>query len=145
MPVVHRLSGLWNRVPTGRDLDEAFGRFFDEAGRRLGVGAYPAVNVWEETEAYHVEAEVPGLREEEIQVVVSQRTQVSLLGEQKSVARECVWHRRELPVGKFERVLTFPEAIDPDKVVAKLENGILHLTLPKAEENKPRRIEVKVG
>jgi HSP20 family protein len=142
MTGVNRLPALWNRW-LSRELDETLNRFFDEAGRQLGVSAYPAVNVWEEADAYHVEAELPGLRLEDLQVVVSHRTQVTISGEHKSSAGEAAWHRRERPVGKFERVLNFPAPLDADKVSAKLENGVLQLTLPKAEEAKPRKITVK--
>jgi HSP20 family protein len=145
MSRVNRLPELWNRWLLGRELNETLGNFLDETSRQFGFNAYPAVNVWEETDAFHVEAELPGLKQEDLQIVVSHRTQVTIAGEHKPAAGESGWHRRERPVGKFERVLTFPAPLDADKVVAKLENGVLHLTLPKAEEARPRRIPVTVG
>jgi HSP20 family protein len=144
MTGVNRLPEFWNRWLLGRELNESLGQWLDQTSRQFGFSAYPAVNAWEETDAFHVEAELPGLKQEDLQVVVAHRTQVTIAGEHKPAAGES-WHRRERPVGKFERVLTFPAPIDADKVAAKLENGVLHLTLPKAEEAKPRRIAVTAG
>ena len=79
------------------------------------------------------------------QVKADNVTQVTISGDHKGAAGDASWHRRERPVGKFERVLTFPAPLDADKVEARLENGVLHLTLPKAEEARPRPIQVTGG
>ncbi|MFO0928172.1 MAG: Hsp20/alpha crystallin family protein [Gemmataceae bacterium] len=105
---------------------------------------YPPVNVWEDAEAFHVMAEVPGMTEDNLTVAVTHRNQVSIQGERKAdeVARGR-WHRRERGFGRFQRVLKLPAAVDADKVEARIDNGVLQLTLPKAEEARPRKIVVK--
>jgi HSP20 family protein len=105
---------------------------------------FPPLNVWEDGDAFHIEAEVPGLVEEQIHVSVTNRNEVSIEGER--LVQEPAngrWHRRERGFGRFQRVLALPTPVDSDKVEAKLENGVLHLTLPKAAEARPRRIAVK--
>jgi HSP20 family protein len=124
----------------------SFDRFSGEMDRwleNIGVGA-PALNVWEDAEAFHVEAEVPGLTQDHLQVAVTHKTQLLIQGErQPQEPAEGRWHRRERGQGQFQRLVELPAPVDADKVEAKLENGLLFLTLPKAEEAKPRRIAVK--
>ena len=108
---------------------------------RLGA---PALNVWEDAEAFHVEAEVPGLSQDQLQVAVTHKTQLLIQGERKpQEPAEGRWHRRERGQGRFQRLVELPAPVGADKVEAKLENGLLFLTLPKAEEARPRRIAVK--
>jgi HSP20 family protein len=140
-----------SRLPAFFDQFNAFGREMDRVLERWARGAgglglsesFPLVNVWEAPDAYHVEAELPGVRQEDLDIQVSNRKQVTLSGERKADLPEGTWHRRERGTGKFSRALTFPAPIDAEKVEARLENGVLHLTLPKAEEARPRRIAVK--
>ena len=108
------------------------------------VTSFPPVNVREDADAFHVEAEVPGLTQEQVQISVTHRNQLTIQGER--LADEGLkgrWHRRERGFGRFQRVLKLPVPVDADKVEAKLESGVLYLTLPKAEEARPRRISVK--
>jgi HSP20 family protein len=122
-----------------------FDRLTGEVDRwldHLNVPA-PAVNVWETPEAFHVEVEVPGFTQENLQVQVAHKTHLTIQGERPAEEPEGGrWHRRERVSGRFTRALELPAAVDADKVEAKLENGVLKLTLPKAEEAKPRRITV---
>jgi HSP20 family protein len=105
---------------------------------------YPLVNVREDAEAVHVEAEVPGVAQDQIEVLVQHGTELTLQGERpaKSGANG-TWHRQERGAGRFRRVLTLPAPVDGAKVEARLEHGVLRLTLPKAESVKPRRIPVQ--
>jgi HSP20 family protein len=123
-----------------------FDRFSGEMDRwleNLGVAA-PALNVWETPDAFHVEAEVPGLTQDQLHVAVTHKTQLLIQGErQGEEPGEGRWHRRERGQGRFQRLIDLPAAVDADKVEAKLESGLLHLTLPKAEEARPRKIAVK--
>jgi HSP20 family protein len=108
------------------------------------LAAFPPVNVWEDADAFHLEAELPGMTREQLQISVTHRNQLTIQGERPGVeVDKGRWHRRERGFGRFQRVLKLPTAVDADKVEAKLENGLLQLTLPKAEEARPRRIAVK--
>jgi len=124
------------------EMDRLFGRWVGEP--RTLAPSYPLVNVWEDAEAFRVEAELPGLRQEDVQIAVTQRNVLTISGmRQAEDEGNGSWHRRERGFGRFQRVLALPAPVDADKVEAKLENGVLQLVLPKAEEAKPRRIEVK--
>ena len=109
-----------------------------------GASAVPPVNVWEDTEAFHLEAELPGLTQEQVHVAVTNRNQVTLQGERlASDDSKGRWLRRERGFGRFQRILRLPLPVDADKVEAKLEDGLLHVVLPKSEEARPRKIAVK--
>jgi HSP20 family protein len=100
--------------------------------------------VWEDESAFHVEAELPGLTREQFQVTVAHRNEVTIQGERaEDESLKGTWQRRERGFGRFQRVLTLSAPVEADKVEARLEYGVLRLTLPKAEEARPRRIAVK--
>jgi HSP20 family protein len=111
---------------------------------RLTAAAFPPVNVWEDADAFHLEAELPGMTQEQVHIAVTNRNQVTIqgerLGEEDGKGR---WHRRERGFGRFQRVLRLPLPVEADKVEAKLEDGLLRVTLPKGEEARPRKIAVK--
>ena len=108
------------------------------------AGRYPAVDAWEDEKAFHVEAEMPGLKEKDIEISVL-GNELRILGgtEAEKEEKETKYHRRERFVGRLSRVLRFPVDIEDGKVEAKYESGILKITLPKAAAALPRRIEVK--
>jgi len=144
MTTVNRFPELFDRLNDfGRQVDRVLVRWAHDAGQNLGLSAYPPVNVWEEAEVYHVEAELPGVVSENLNIQVTAGNVVTISGERKEENLEGCWHRRERGAGKFSRALTFPTPLDPDKVEAKMDNGVLHLSLPKAEAARPRRITVK--
>jgi HSP20 family protein len=111
---------------------------------RMTAPAFPPVNVWEDADAFHLEAELPGLTQEQVHIAVTNRNQVTIqgerFGEEDGKGR---WHRRERGFGRFQRVLRLPLPVEADKVEAKLEDGLLRVTLPKGEEARPRKIAVK--
>ncbi len=105
---------------------------------------YPLVNVREEADAFHVEAEVPGVAREQIEVLIRHGTELTLQGERKAASGESgAWLYQERGVGRFQRVVTLPVPVDADKVQARLEQGVLRLLLPKTEAVKPHRIAVQ--
>ncbi len=106
---------------------------------------YPALNVWETEEALAVEAELPGFKMENIELSVMGR-ELTIKGERsQESATDATWHRRERSAGTFARVLRLPFDVDAEKIAASFKDGVLHVTLPKAEAARPRRIEVKTG
>lgn len=126
------------------EMDRLFDGWTVELPHRGAVlPAYPALNVSEDADAYYVEADLPGLARENLNIDVSHRNQVTISGERAAEEQpKTRWHRRERGFGKFQRVLKLPATIDAEKVSATLEGGVLLLTLPKAEDAKPRRIAV---
>jgi HSP20 family protein len=105
----------------------------------------PPVNVWEQGNALLVEMEVPGIKNDQVEISVA-GGELSIKVERPEVEQENVrFHRRERPVGSFTRVLRLPVEVDANKVEAELRDGVLSITLPKAESAKPRKINVASG
>jgi HSP20 family protein len=107
---------------------------------------YPLVNVWSQENGSVVTAEVPGLEPGDIEISAHGDT-LTLRGSRKpEVLKEGeVRHRNERPCGEFSRTLRLPFRIDSEHVQARLNNGVLSLTLPRAAEDKPRKIAVKAS
>lgn len=102
----------------------------------------PAVNLWETPDALHVELEVPGVKSDQLDLSVV-GNQLTVKIERPELTEEGVtYHRRERPVGSFVRVLELPTEVNPDKVDAELQHGVLTIHLAKAEAAKPRKIQV---
>lgn len=126
-----------------RDMDRMLGRFGDGNGRRAAA-AYPPLDLWQDADNLYVEAELPGMAMDDLEIYVSGGNQLSLQGQRKPPAVEKGnWHRQERGYGQFSRVVTLPDMVDADNVQAQLRDGVLTITLPKREEAKPRRIAVR--
>ncbi len=101
------------------------------------------MNVWEDSEHLFVEAEVPGLKADDLDITVV-GDELTLKGQRPEESQtDSAFHRRERGVGSFTRVVRLTSEVDADKVHAALNDGVLLLTLPKAEVAKPRKIQVK--
>lgn len=106
---------------------------------------YPALNAWEDAQALHVEAELPGFRIEDLEITMK-GNELTISGTRADAAIEgATLHRRERPSGSFSRTLRIGTEVDAGAVSASLKHGVLTVTLPKAEAAKPRKIEVKVS
>jgi HSP20 family protein len=139
----------WSMNPVWRSLDDVqheVNRIFDRWGRHpFGVGEFPPMNLWEEENALHLEAELPGLALANLEIFVTGHNQFTLKGERKPpVVEKGTQHRQERGYGKFTRTITLPFAVDENAVEARFENGVLKVRLPKHETAKPRKIEIKV-
>jgi len=104
----------------------------------------PALEMYEKPDKLIVRLEVPGLKKEDIDVSFTGDT-LTITGERKieNEVKDEDYYRCEFSYGKFSRSLTVPSAAKADKVEANYENGILEITLPKAEEAKPKKIAIK--
>lgn len=126
-----------------RDMDRMMGRSSRGNGRRVSA-AYPPLDLWQDADNLYVEAELPGMAMDDLEIYVSGGNQLSLQGQRKPPAIEKGnWHRQERGYGQFSRVVTLPDLVDADNVQAQLRDGVLTITLPKREEAKPRRIAVR--
>jgi HSP20 family protein len=106
---------------------------------------HPPVNLWQDEEAYHLEAELPGVLAEDLAIEVK-GTELTLAGERKRQHPEGVSsHRSERSFGRFVRRIKLPGEVDADRVDAKLTDGVLTLTLPKAAAHRIRKIAVNRG
>lgn len=140
MDQLHReIDSLFNGYNRGRLLGPAF-----EPG--LGLRHYPKVNLRDDEDNLYVEALLPGVDPDKIDMNVLGNT-LTLAGERQvfeDAGKKCTWHRRERGTGKFIRTIELPVEIVAEKVKAEFKNGLLRVTMPKAAEAKPKKISVKV-
>jgi HSP20 family protein len=138
---------LTNFAPLLRLQDE-MNRLFEDFTQDMPAvrpysQSYPAINVWEEGDAAYLEAELPGLTMNDLEVLVM-GNEVTLKGQRRvEEPVNASWHRRERSYGSFTRTLTLPWEIDADKVEARLQDGVLTVKLPKSESCRPRKISVQ--
>ncbi len=115
---------------------------FAPAGGLTAAAGFPAVNVYAGHDGIAIVAELPGVEREDLEVHVHHDT-LTLYGTRRPAAeREEAYHRRERRGGAFTRTIQLPYRVDPERVEAQLENGVLRLSLPRPEEDKPRRITI---
>lgn len=137
-----------------REIDQAFERF----GSRIGptaraaflpgqaARAYPLCNLYEDQDAVYVEALAPGLDLASLSLTVSRHT-LLLSGEKQRIPGNVnseAFHRGERATGKFVRHIELPHAVDENRGKAEYKNGLLVITLPKAEQAKPWQIPIQV-
>ena len=114
--------------------------------REPAAGVFPLMNVTEDQNNYYVRAELPGLKGDDLDISVTGDT-LSIAGERKIAPEDekATYHRREREAGRFSRIVTLPAPVDTGKVEAGCTNGVLQVTLPKAEAAKPKQIAVKAS
>jgi HSP20 family protein len=144
---------LYRRLPTQSVFSELdrlqreMNRLFERNSPRLrSAPNFPAMNVWTNEDGVLITAEIPGVSVEDIDISVIGET-LTLSGERKPdlVEEDVRYHRQERGYGKFTRSLELPFRVDANAVEATFENGVLHITLPRAEVDKPKKISVKVA
>ena len=124
-----------------REMDRLLEGLTSQAPR--GAGVFPLVNLTESKDNFYLRAELPGISSSELDIQATANS-VSISGERSIPAEtEARYHRRERESGRFSRVVSLPREINPDQVEAGLADGVLTVTLPKAEIAKPRQISVK--
>jgi HSP20 family protein len=128
-----------------REMDRLLSSFvgnFADGGRPWFDRGQPSVNLWETGDAVVAEAELPGVQQDQIEISVV-GNELTLKVERPELQKEGVtFHRRERPSGSFVRVVRLPAEVDANRVEADLRNGVLTVTLPKAESARPRKIQV---
>jgi HSP20 family protein len=129
-------------------LREAMNQLFDDSFTRpismSGGSALPAVDLYQDSDNVFVKAVLPGVKPGDVQISVTADV-LSLRGEfsQESEQKEVTYHIREQRYGSFERSIRLPTDVQTDKAKAEFENGILTVTLPKAEAVKPKSISIQ--
>ena len=136
------LTSLQNQL---HRLFEPFARFTPQEDEDLVSGTWvPPVDVAETQEKILVRAEVPGLKQEDIQIEFENGL-LTIRGERKLEKQEgLTWHRVERTYGAFSRSFTLPRTVDPEKIAATYREGILEIEVPKREEAKPKQIKIAV-
>lgn len=138
----------WEPAREMMTLREAMDRLFDDAFTRpLSLRdnwSAPAIDMYQTDDEIVVKASLPGIKPDEVQINVTGEV-LTIKGEtkQQEEKKEKAWHMREQRWGSFERSVVLPTDVVSDKAKAEFENGILTITLPKAEEVKPKVINIK--
>jgi HSP20 family protein len=131
-----------------REMNRVFDNFFragsDEPGL-LDRAWMPSVDIAEEEDQYVVKVELPGVNKEDVKIVLESNI-LTVRGEKKAEkeSRNKNYHRMERTYGSFQRSFTLPTTVTNDDIDATYKDGILSITLPKADEAKPKQIEVKI-
>jgi len=144
----------WTFTPFRRatNLHDEVGQLFDYAFGRLAQsqalpGARtPAVDLYEDKDNVTVQAELPGLKKEDISIQLDDGL-LTISGERKQEQKDesAESYRSERFVGRFQRVITLPSEVDAEKIKATYTDGILTVTLPKSEKAKPKQIPITVN
>ncbi|MGP8297325.1 Hsp20/alpha crystallin family protein [Streptomyces inhibens] len=153
LPIRHRHGSLLERgipwhEPTAEfeDLFERMNRFLESTSLAPSFGEAmtwaPLTDMHETDDTYKVECELPGMKREDIDVEITEH-ELRISGELKERAREGVLRRRGRPTGRFEYRALLPTDVKADDVQASLSDGVLTVTIPKAQAAKPRHIEIK--
>ncbi|HEV7619641.1 MAG TPA: Hsp20/alpha crystallin family protein [Burkholderiaceae bacterium] len=131
--------------PIERLIDSMFEDFLAPASAQDALVSAPRINVAETDNAYEVEAELPGAAKEDVKIAIDKQ-RVSIEAEVKRDSErkegETVIHAERV-VRKFVRSFTLATEVDDTRAAAKLENGVLKLTLPKKERAQPRQITIQ--
>ncbi len=129
-----------------REVDRMLSDIFNRDVFRLNGEWVPQVDMSETKDELTVRAEVPGMDKEELSVTLQDNV-LTLRGERKqeTEAKSATFHRMERSYGSFVRSFTLPTLVQTDKVKAAYKDGVLTITLPKAEEAKPKEISVSVN
>jgi len=128
-------------------LQEELDRFFGKPQYDLGLtgpNVFPFVNVFTDQDGLVVQAEVPGIKPEQLQVQV-ENGRLTISGERTPAHPEASYHRRERAYGRFSRTIQLPRDLDTQQVAAELRNGLLTIRIPKQAAAKPRQINVKAA
>jgi HSP20 family protein len=148
-----KVLAQWHPIRDMRREMRRFQRDMDRLAGHWGIdlptwpsqsGAYPSMNIWEDNDFVHAEAELAGLKLADLEITVTGDDQLTIKGKRDRKTPEGVeWHRQERRFGGFERSLTLPVSVDSTKIQACLENGVLTIKMAKSEAAKPRKITVK--
>jgi HSP20 family protein len=131
-------------------IRDEIGRIFDDPFSLLAPstsffeGWAPTIDVYEDKDSVIVKAALPGMKKEDIEISLEGST-LTISGERKQEEEknEGETYRSERYFGRFQRSLTLPTAVDPDKIQASYKDGVLTVSCAKSEDSKPKQIQVK--
>lgn len=147
----------WNPTRDLFNLEKEFNKIFSTFGDKFGISradeeAYenaiwsPLADISEDEDKYTVKMDLPGIDKKDVKLSFADG-QISISGERKQESEEknTKYHRVERVYGKYYRSFALPNKIKEDKIDAQFSNGQLTITIPKADEVKPKQIEIKVN
>jgi len=141
----------WDPFQDVLSLREAMNQLMEESFVRPtaaqgGQNFVPALDLSENAEGYLVEAALPGIKPEDVEITLENNV-LTIKGETRQEAdnKQRNFHRVERRFGAFQRTISLPTTVKADQIQASLTNGVLRLEIPKAEEVKPSKISVNLG
>jgi HSP20 family protein len=137
-----RTPSVWDEMERiQRDMNRILSSY--QRGVHSAPG-FPAINIWTGEDGAILMAEIPGVAPDELDISVVGDT-LTLQGERKrpEIGENAQYHRQERGYGRFSRTMQLPFPIEVDKVEAAVERGVLKMTLPRAEADRPKRISVR--
>ena len=149
----------FNHVKDLLDVEREFNKIFNSLGSRLGVTRkeafdeefdnavwMPLTDIAEDNDNYYLKVDLPGIKKEEVKISYIDGN-LSISGErvQEEETKDKKFHRMERTLGKYYRSFNIPKEIKDDKIKAEFKNGQLSITIPKADEVKPKEIDIKVS
>lgn len=150
LPIARRSNEVrgWDPFRELDDLQHRFSSLLESTFGDLSSSSFggwtPAVDIEETDDSFIVEAELPGVKREDVNVELNEN-QLVIHGETKERERSGVVHRQTRRIGRFDYRVALPGQVDADKVEASLNDGVLRLELHKSEATKSRRIEISGG
>ncbi len=128
------------------EMNRLFGRTYgSRGGESLAAGGWaPAIDIYETPDAFVIDAELPGVKPDDVEISVEEGT-LTVRGERtpRGGVSEEAYHRVERRYGPFGRSISLPQSVNTERIDATFDAGVLTITVPKAEQAKPRKIEVK--
>lgn len=143
----------WQPANDMLSLRDAMDRLFQDSwvsnrgwGNMPAAWSEPTLDVYETADNVVVKAAIPGVKPEDVEITVK-GNYLAISGETKEETenKDKNYLRRETRVGTFSRMVELPDALQSDKADAKFENGVLTISFPKAEQVKPKKIQIKTG
>ena len=146
------------KIDPFRSIDNAqrvMRSFFNDLERHpinMEYGSFsPRIDITEDEKNLYLQAELPGLKKEDVKITVNNENILTIKGEKKWEFKkendqpDCCFIRQERIYGSFTRSFSLPDNIKNDSISAKFENGVLHLTFDKVEPAKPKEFEVNIA
>ena len=140
------MTFLMKPEPFSSEVNRLFNTLLSPAEDRGAQRWMPAMDLIEAEDHFVLKADLPGLGEDDVSIEVQDNT-LMISGERRDEheTRERGYFRVERSFGSFSRSLTLPEGIDPEAINASFDRGVLGVRIPKPEQRKPRRVEIKAG
>jgi HSP20 family protein len=142
VPSTSRATGRWDPFREMDELYQQMNHLLESGVATDGATRWvPAADIEETDDAYTIEMELPGVRQDDVDIEVNGR-ELTVSGEIKEKERAGILRRRTRKVGEFSYSVTLPMEIDADSVNADLKDGVLTIRVPKSQRNKPRHVTI---
>jgi len=145
------MSQAWNPLQDLMVLQDRMNRLFEDATQRRSQDTgdeferadwTPAADIYETDAGYLIAMDLPGINREALEIDIDDGR---LIVKGTRTINEPKQHRTERPRGKFLRTFSVPGSVDQAKIGAEYKDGVLHIRLPKRSEQKPKKIDIKIG